>query len=401
MAASQKLTFTSFIKKGVVTIKYEPYFSDEHEQLRKAIKKFVQKEVIPYVDEWEEAGGFPRKMMARMGDLGFLGLRYPEEVGGQGWDYFSSIVLAEELAKCGAGGFPMAVAVQTDMATPPILEFGTEEQQQKYLKPALRGEKIASIGITEPNHGSDVASIETRAKRDGNEWVINGAKTFITNGPSADFITLVTRTSDCPGYKGISLFLVETNRPGCTVSKKLDKVGMRSSDTAEFVFEDVRVPHENLLGQEGRGFAQIMWELQGERLIAAAGAIGMADHAYKLALEYAKTRKQFNQTINNNQVISHLLVEMKTEIELCRELTYATAYRFSNGEVPSKEISMAKLTSAKMCHWVADRALQIFGGSGFMLENEIQRIWRDSRVYRIGGGTDEVMKEIIAKQMEL
>lgn len=380
---------------------YEPYFTDEHHELRKTVRKFVEKEITPYVDEWEKDGIFPRDLFKRMGDLGYLGLRYPEEVGGQGWDYFAGVIFAEEMARSGVGGFPMSIAVQTDMATPPIWEFGTAEQKETYLKPAIRGEKIAAIGISEPNHGSDVASIETRARRDGDTWVINGAKTFITNGTRADFITLVVRTSDAPGHKGISMILVDLDLPGVTVAKKLDKLGMRSSDTAELVFEDVRVPYTNLLGVEGKGFMQIMWELQGERLIGAAGAVGMADYTYELARDYARTRKQFYQEIANFQVISHLLTEMKTEIEVVKEMTYATAYRFGRGEVPAKEISMAKLAAAKMAHWVADRALQIFGGNGYMMEYPIQRIWRDTRLYRIGGGTDEIMKEIIAKTMGL
>ena len=380
---------------------YEPYFTEEHEELRKTIRKFVSKEVAPFVEEWEEAGIFPLELLKRMGDLGFLGLRYSEEVGGQGGDYFTSIVFAEELARCGCGGVPMAIAVQTDMATPPIAEFGNADQKERFLTPAIKGDKLAAIGISEPNHGSDVASVETRARRDGDEWIINGSKTFITNGTRADFVTLVTRTSDEPGYKGSSLFIVELNSLGVSVSRKLEKVGMRSSDTAELIFDNVRVPHANLLGEEGKGFSYIMWELQGERMIAAAGSIGMAEQAYELAYDYAKSRKQFNQPIANFQVIAHLLAEMKTEIEVCRELTYATAYRFSKGEVPSKEISMTKLAAAQMAHWVADRALQIFGGNGYMMEYPIQRIWRDTRLYRIGGGADEVMKEIIAKQIGL
>ncbi|PTX61871.1 acyl-CoA dehydrogenase/citronellyl-CoA dehydrogenase [Melghirimyces profundicolus] len=379
---------------------YEPYLTEEHEQLRRTIRKFVDKEVTPYVEEWEKAGEFPRDILERMGELGFLGLRYPKEVGGQGWDYFAGVVFAEELARCGCGGFPMAVAVQTEMSTPPILQFGNDEQKERFLKPAIQGKKLAAIGITEPNHGSDVASIETRAKREGDEWVINGTKMFITNGPRADFVTLVTRTSEDP-YKGISLILVELDRPGVSVSRKLKKVGMRSSDTAELIFDDVRVPYDHLLGEEGSGFSQIMWELQGERMIAAAGAIGMAEFAYEQAYQYAKTRKQFNQPIGHYQVIAHLLAEMKTEIELCREMTYATAYRFSKGEVPGKEISMVKLATAQMAHWVADRALQIFGGNGYMMEYPVQRIWRDTRLYRIGAGTDEIMKEIISKQLGL
>lgn len=380
---------------------YEPYFTEEHEQLRKVIRNFVEKEVKPFVEEWEEAGEFPIEIIKRMGDLGFLGLRYPKELGGQGGDYFTSIVFAEELAKCGCGGFPMAVAVQTDMAIPPIAEFGNDDQKKRFFIPAVKGDKLAAIGISEPNHGSDVASIETRGRKQGNEWIINGTKMYITNGSRADFVTLVTRTSDEPGYKGLSLILVDLDSPGVSISKRLDKVGMRSSDTAEIIFDNVSVPEANLLGEEGKGFSYIMWELQGERLISAAASIGLAESAYDLAYEYAKTRKQFNHLIANFQVISHLLAEMKTEIEVCKELTYATAYRFSNGEVPSKEISMTKLAAAQMAHWVADRALQIFGGNGYMADYPIERIWRDSRLNRIGAGADEVMKEIISKQMGL
>ncbi|WP_156289704.1 acyl-CoA dehydrogenase family protein [Oceanobacillus salinisoli] len=380
---------------------YEPYFKEEHHELRKVIRKFVEKEIAPHVDEWEEAGIFPRSLFNRMGELGYLGLKYPESVGGQGGDYFSALVLAEEMNRCGCGGVPMAIAVQTDMATPPVYKFGTKEQHEHFLKPALNGEKIAAIGISEPNNGSDVQGIKTRARRDGDEWVINGTKTFITNGTRADFVVLVVRTNDRPGSKGISLILVETNRPGFSVSKKLDKVGMRSSDTAELIFDNVRVPYENLLGEEGKGFYQIMWQLQGERLIGAAGSIGSADFLYEKALEYAKTRKTFNNPIGNYQVIAHLLAEMKTEIEVCRELTYSTAYRFAKGEAPPKDISMAKLTTAQMAHWIADRTLQIYGGNGYMAEFPIERFWRDSRLARIGGGTDEIMKEIIAKQIGL
>lgn len=380
---------------------YAPYFTEEHEALRKVIRRFVEKEVAPHVEKWEKDGEFPIEIVKRMGDLGFLGLRYPEKIGGQGGDYFTGLIFAEEMAKCGCGGFPMAIAVQTDMATPPIAEFGNEDQIKRFLIPAIKGEKLAAIGISEANHGSDVASIETRAKKDGDDWIINGSKMFITNGMRADFVTLVTRTSDAPGYKGISIFLVDLDSPGVSVSKRLDKVGMRSSDTAELIFDNVRVPHANLLGEEGKGFSYIMWELQGERMISAAGSVGMAEYAYNLALDYAKTRKQFNQPIANFQIISHMLAEMKTEIEVCKELTYATAYQFSKGNILSKEISMTKLAAAQMAHWVADRALQIFGGNGYMAEYPIERIWRDTRLHRIGAGADEVMKEIIAKQMGL
>lgn len=379
----------------------EPYFTEEHVQMRKIIREFVEKEIKPYVEEWEEDGIFDRNLFKRMAEVGLLGIQYPEEVGGQGGDYFMGVILAEELGRSGCGGVPMAIGVQTDMATPPIFKFGTPDQHEKYLKPALKGEKIAAIGITEPNHGSDVQSIQTRAERVEDGWEINGQKTFITNGTRADFVTLVTRTSDESGARGISLFIVDLDLPGVSRSKPFEKVGMRSSDTAELLFEKVIVPEENLLGEEGKGFYQIMWQLQGERLNGAASSIGMAQYTYELALEYAQTRKAFNQSVSNFQVISHLLAEMKTEIEVCRELTYSAAYHFSRGEVSPKEISMAKLASVQMAHWVADRALQIFGGNGYMQEYPIERLWRDSRLPRIGGGTDEIMKEIIAGQMEL
>lgn len=377
----------------------EPYFQEEHIEMRKVIRRFIEKEITPYIEKWEEEEIFPADLYKKMAAAGLLGLQYPEEVGGQGGDYFMGLILAEELGKCGNGSIPMAVGVQTDMATPPIFKFGTDEQREKYLKPALKGEKIAAIGITEPNHGSDVQSIQTRGKRVDDGWVINGTKTFITNGTRADFVTLVVRTSDKPGAKGISLFIVETDSPGFSVSKRLDKVGMRASDTVEMIFDNVKVPEENLLGVEGEGFKQIMWQLQGERMNGAASAVGVAEHAYELALDYAKTRKAFDQPVSNFQVISHLLAEMRTEIEVCRELTYTCAYRFSQGEVVPSDISMAKLASVQMSHWVADRALQIFGGNGYMQEYPIERIWRDSRLPRIGGGTDEIMKEIISKQI--
>jgi len=295
----------------------------------------------------------------------------------------------------------MAIAVQTDMATPPIYQFGTPEQIERFLKPAIRGEKLACLGITEPNHGSDVQSIETRAYRDGDEWVINGSKLYITNGPRADFITLVARTSDAPGYKGISLFLVELDRPGVSVAKVLDKVGMRSSDTAELVFDNVRVPHENLLGEEGKGFYQIMWELQGERVISAAGSVGSAQYAFELACSYAQGRAVAGKPLIRNQVIRHMLAEMATEIEAVRQMVYATAYRFARKEATPWEISMAKLAASQLAHKVIDQTLQIHGGNGYTMDYPVERMWRDSRLPRIGAGTDEIMKEIIAKGLHI
>lgn len=376
-----------------------PMFTEEHELFRDSVRKYVEKELAPHAEEWEEAEEFPNTVFTRMGELGFLGLRYPEKYGGQNCDFLFSIVLAEELGRSGMGSIGMAVAVQSEMATPPIHKFGSEEQKMKYLLPANQGKKIACLGITEPNAGSDVAAIQTTARREGDQWVINGRKIFITNGVRADFITLVARTGEKKGYKGVSLFLVDKGTPGFTVTRKLDKVGMRSSDTAELLFEDCRVPASAMLGEEGRGFYHIMWELQGERIMGAANAVSRGQMAYELALKYAQERVQFGKPLAHFQVTRHRLADMATEIEAARHLIYYCAWMFQNGEYPVKEISMAKLFAAQAAARVADAALQIHGGYGYMMEYPIQRYWRDIRLSRIGGGTDEIMKEIIANEV--
>src|SRR5688572_24820420 len=261
-------------------------FTDEHDQLRESIRSFVVKELAPHAEEWEETT-FADWVFARMGELGFLGLSYPEEYGGQGGDYFCNLVLAEEMVHANSGGLAMGVAVHTDMATPPVHLFGTEEQKQRYLVPSIRGEKISCLGITEPDAGSDVSGIKTRAVRDGDDWVINGSKTYITNGHRADYIVLVTKTDPDAGYDGFTLFLVDMDSPGVIREKKLEKLGMHASDTALLAFDDMRVPAENILGQEGKGFYHIMWELQGERLIGAAGCVAGAERVFEKTREYA------------------------------------------------------------------------------------------------------------------
>jgi alkylation response protein AidB-like acyl-CoA dehydrogenase len=377
-----------------------PLFTPEHEELRAFVRTFVERELAPHALEWEREGSFADWVFKRMGDLGLLGLRYPPEYGGQGGDWGHSIVLAEELARSGSGGVGMAIAVQSEMATPPILRFGTEEQKQRYLVPALRGEKIACLGITEPNAGSDVASIETTAVRDGsNGWVVNGRKIFITNGVRADFCLLVTRTDKPAGYEGFSLFLVDTDLPGFGVSRKLDKLGMRSSDTAELVLDDVRVPADALLGEEGKGFPQIMWELQGERLIGVAGSVAGAQLAMERTLEYARERHAFGRAIGSFQVNRHAFAEMATELEAARQLTYDTALAWERGEYPVRQISMAKLYGGIVVNRVMNRCLQLFGGAGYSTDLWIERAWRDARLLRIGGGTDEVMREIVGRSM--
>ena len=375
-----------------------PLFTPEHEEFRAFARKFVETELAPHAAEWERDEYFADWVFKRMGDLGLLGLRYPPEYGGQGGDWGHAVVLAEEMARCGSGGVGMAVAVQSEMATPPILKFGTEDQKGRYLVPAIRGEKVACLGITEPGAGSDVASIETTATRDGEEWVVNGRKTFITNGVRADFCVLVTRTDKPAGYEGFSLFLVDTSLPGFAVSRKLDKLGMRSSDTAELVLDDVRLPAGALLGEEGKGFVQIMWELQGERLIGVAGAVAGARLAVERTLEYAKGRHAFGRPIGSFQVNRHKFAEMATELEAARQLTYDTALAWERGEYPVKEISMAKLFSGIVVDRVMNTCLQLHGAYGYAA-GWVERAWRDSRLLRIGGGTDEIMREIVSRAM--
>ena len=378
-------------------------FTDEHEQLRESIAAFVAKELRPHAQEWERTT-FPDSVFRRLGELGFLGLDKPEELGGQGGDYFSAIVLAEELAGCDCGGLAMGVAVQTDMAIPPIIAFGTDEQKAQWVAPAIRGEKILCLGITEPDAGSDVAGIKTRAVRSDNEsgeWVINGSKTYITNGHRADMIVLVTKTDPDAGYDGFTLFLVPMDAPGVVREAKLQKLGMHASDTALLAFQDVRVPDSARLGEVGKGFYNIMWELQGERLIAAAGANAGAQRVFDKTLAYAMERQAFGRSIGKFQAIRHKFAEMATKIEASRQLTYTTAWRFGNGEYPVREISMAKLYASRMFCEVADECLQIHGGAGYMVEYGIERVWRDARLNRIGAGTDEVMLDVIGRSYGL
>src|SRR3954467_439578 len=376
-------------------------FTEEHDQLRESIRAFVTKELAPHAEEWEETT-FPDSVFRRMGELGFLGLSYPEEYGGQGGDYFCNLVLAEELVHARSGGLGMGIAVHTDMATPPVFLFGTEEQKQRYLVPSIKGEKISCLGITEPDAGSDVSGIKTRAVReDGGDWLINGSKTYITNGHRADYIVPVTKTDPAAGYDGFTLFLVDMDLPGVIREKRLEKLGMHASDTALLAFQDVRVPETALLGQLGKGFYQIMWELQGERLIGAAGCVAGAERAFERTLAYAMERKAFGREIGHFQTIRHKFAAMATKIEASRSLVYSTAWRFANGEYPVREISMAKLHASQMCCEVADECLQIFGGAGYMREYKIERAWRDLRLNRIRAGTAEIMLDVIGRSYGL
>ncbi|MCW2996622.1 MAG: acyl-CoA dehydrogenase, partial [Solirubrobacterales bacterium] len=364
-------------------------FTDEHDQLRESIRNFAKKELAPHAEEWEETT-FADWVFPRMGELGFLGLDKPMEYGGQGGDYYSSLVLAEEIVHAQSGGLAMGLAVQTDMALPPILAFGTEEQKQQWAAPAIAGTKVLCLGITEPDAGSDVAGIKTRAVKDGDEYVINGSKTYITNGHRADAIVLVTKTDPAAGHDGFTLFLVPMDLPGVIREKRLEKLGMHASDTALLAFQDVRVPASAVLGQVGKGFYHIMWELQGERLIGAAGCVAGAQKCFEKTLQYAHERKAFGREIGKFQVIRHKFAEMATKIEAARQMVYTTAWRFQNGEYPVREISMAKLYASRIAVEVADECIQIHGGNGYMKEYGIERVWRDLRLNRIGAGTDEI-----------
>ena len=372
-------------------------FSADHDELRKSIRAFVEAELAPHAAEWEASKDFPDWVFGRMGELGFLGLSYPEEYGGGGGDYLCNIVLAEEMTRCGSGGVAMAVAVQTDMAVPPLYKFGTEDQKQRYLVPAIKGEKIFCLGITEPDAGSDVQNISTTAKKIDDGWEISGRKIFITNGRRAHAMTLVAKTDREAGHAGITLFVVDTDTPGYKVERTLDKVGMHASDTGEISFTDMFVPDDALLGNEGEGFYNISWELQGERLIGAAGSIEGAKRALEGAMAYALQRETFGKPIAKHQVIRHELADMATEVEAAQQLVYDAAVKVARGEYPVREITMAKLLTGEVAFRTADRALQIFGGYGYSMEFPIQRGWRDSRLIRIGGGTDEVMREVIGK----
>ena len=381
-----------------MTARY-PYFTEEHEMFRKTVRDFVQKELAPHAEEWDEAEEFPREVFTRMGELGLLGIRYPEEYGGSDLDYFYSVVFAEEMAKCGLAGLVMSILVQSDMGTGPLEIIGSDEIKREYLAPAIKGEKIAALGITEPGAGSDVAAMRTTAVRDGDEYVINGSKTFITNGTRADFVTLAAKTDPEAGHAGISMFVAPTNLPGFTVGRKLDKVGNRVSDTAELIFEDYRIPASNLLGEEGQGFYTAMINFQGERLIAAIASAEGASHMLEMTLQYAQEREQFGRPISKFQVTRHKFADMATEIEAGRQLAYHAAYLVDKGIDCVKEVSMAKLFCCETAFKVVDTCLQIHGGYGYMNEYAVSRAWRDTRLATIGGGTSEVMKEIIGRLM--
>jgi len=379
---------------------YQP-FTDEHEMFRKSVRNFVEKELNPHCDEWEEAGTWPaHDILKKMGSLGFLGLNYEAEYGGAEADIWFTVVLAEELGRCACAGVPMGILVHTDMCTPALAKYGSPELKQKFLAPALRGEMVGCIGVTEPGAGSDVAGITTRAEQDGDDYVINGSKMYITNGTQADWVCVLARTSAGTGYRGMSLILVPTNTPGFSVSRKLDKLGNRSSDTAALSFEDVRVPMSNLIGGEGMGFYLQMEQFQMERLVGSLSAVSGMEWAVRETMRYCHERQTFGQPLIHNQWIQFKLVELLTEIEALRQLCYSCAglmERQADVQEVTRIASMCKLKAGRLAREVGDTCIQFYGGMGYMTETRISRYFRDARLLSIGGGADEVMMGIIAK----
>ncbi len=370
-------------------------FEPVHDDFRKTVRDFVEAEVTPYVDEWEESE-FPLELYRRMGELGFLGMQYPEEYGGDD-DVLAEAVLHEELARCGSAGTAAGIGAHIAIAMPQIKYFGTPEQKEKYLVPGIKGECVGALGITEPNTGSDVASIQTYAVADGDDWIINGSKTFITNGARANWVVLAVKTDKEKGYAGITQFLVDTDTPGFEVTRRIHKLGWRASDTAELAFTDMRVPSSAVLGTVNQGFFQIMRNFAWERLTMSLGAVSGAQFAFDTALAYAKERVAFGKPIFKFQAISHMLAEMATEVEAGRNLTYHALKLYVDGGSPFREVAMAKLFTCDMAVRVIDKALQIHGGYGYTEEYPMARALRDARLGPIGGGTSEIMKDIIAK----
>jgi len=373
-------------------------FTPEHELFRKTVRDFAEKDLLPHKEEWEAAKGFPREVFKKAGDLGILGACYPEEVGGSGGDYWFLVAFCEEIVRCKMAGLAMDLFVQSGIATPIINILGTEEQKKEFLIPAIKGEKIGALGVTEPGCGSDVASIQTRAEVDGDDYVINGAKMYCTNGGRGDFITLAVRTGG-PGYKGISLVTFPTDTKGFSVGKKLVKMGNDTSDTALLFFEDCRIPRRYLLGEENQGFTYIMKNFQAERLIAGVTSYASAERHLADAVEYTKTREAFGRRILDFQVWQHKFAELYTQIEAARQLSYHAVSIMNAGKDCTLEVSMAKLFACDLAQKVAYECVQAHGGAGYMEEYDVSRYYRDIRLVTIGAGSSEIMKEIIAKRL--
>ncbi|OEH91831.1 acyl-CoA dehydrogenase family protein [Bacillus solimangrovi] len=373
-------------------------FSEEHEIFRATIRKLVNKEIRPHINQWERDGKIPRQLFERMAELGYLGIKVPEQYGGLGLDVVTEAVLIEELAKCGAAGVGAAIGAHIGIAMTPILTFGSEEQKRKYITSSIKGESIAALGITEPNAGSDVANLQTNAVKKDDQYILNGSKTFITNGISADYVIVAAKTREAPPHKNISLFIVDTDSEGFSSGGKLNKLGWRSSDTGELFLENVLVPTENLIGQEHKGFYYIMKNFQWERIMLSLSSVALAEITLEAAKKYSKERIQFGKPLSDFQVLRHKMVDMQIDIEKARNMTYRALYLYSQGKDVTTEATIAKAYAGEMVSRVCDQALQIHGGAGYMMEYDVQRYWRDARIQSIGGGTTQIMNEILVKR---
>jgi citronellyl-CoA dehydrogenase len=372
--------------------------TDEHEAFRAMVRDYVEREINPRVEEWEAAEMMPlHEIFQDMAKLGLLGLEYEPEHGGQGADHLFTVILAEEFGRCDHGSLPMALGVQVDMATPSLARFGTPEQKEQFLAPALRGEMVASIAVSEPDAGSDVASLRTRAVRDGDEWVINGSKMWITNSVQADWLCLLARTSDEGGFAGMSQIIVPASSPGFAVSKKLDKLGMRASDTALLSFDDCRVPVANTIGTVGRGFQQQMTQFVVERMWGAYGVVGACDRAIERTAEYLRERQVFGEPLLAKQYVQFKLAELAAEVDLLRIYNRSIAEAYQAGQDTTRQATIAKLKAGRLSRQVADECLQFHGGIGYVEENWTARFFRDNRLNSIGGGADEVMLQVLAR----
>jgi len=376
---------------------YQQYFTEEHNLLRESAQQFVKREILPSVDEWEEAGTFPRELYVKMADVGLTRLGYPEEYGGVPSDLFSEVVIWEEMNRTGSGGLNASLGSH-NIALPPIVRLGTPEQKEKYVRPVLDGERIAALAITEPSGGSDVARIKTTATRDGDHYIVNGSKTFITSGCRADQITCAVRTGG-EGFAGVSLLIIDTDSEGYSTSKPLKKMGWWASDTAQIFLNNVRVPVANLIGAENQGFYAIMMNFQKERLMLAVGAITAAALALEESLRYVKERETFGKPLERHQVVRHKLAEMATLVEVSREFNYRVAAKMTDGVDQVTEVSMAKNFACDSADTVIHQAVQVFGGYGYMREYLVERLYRDNRIMSIGGGTREIMNDVIAKRI--
>ena len=377
---------------------YDHYFTEEHNAFRASFREFLQKEVVPHIERWEETGQIDREIFRKFGEMGYFGLSYPEKYGGLDLDFFYSVIYLEEMQRINSGGFAAAMWVQSWLPTQHLLKEGDDRIKEEYLVPSIAGEKIGCLGITEPFGGSDVAGMRTTAVKDGDHYVINGSKTFITNGVYADYIVLAAKTDLEKGGRGISIFVVDSDTPGVSATK-LDKLGWRASDTAELAFDNVRIPAENLMGEEGQGFPYIMQHFASERLVMAINAHARAEYAIEYTIDYMKNRSAFGKTIDKLQALRHGIAEAQSEVEMVKAFNYAASASYDRGEYPVKEASMAKLTATRIADEVIYKCLQYLGGYGYMEEYPLARMSRDSRLGPIGGGTSEIMKEIIAKMI--